>query len=732
MAEPDDNEGGSASEKVIREAKKRFKECLDWESPFRRLFVDDIKFDAADPDNHWQWLDKLYNDRNGEDKPCLTINKTHQHNLQIINDGKQNKPAIKIIATGGAASYRSAQVYSDICRNIEYRSNAEVAYDTAYSFAVRGGIGYVRVVSEYDGDDTFDQSLFVRRVKDPMSVFLDPDISEVDGSDARFGFVFEDRPKDEVFAEYPKLKTRVESGTVPVGNADGWIAPNHIRIAEYYRKVTETDRLVLLTEPETMGDGTPNPKAGEQSLVKASKVPKQILDLAIKMPDTKMREIARQKVEWYKIVGDEIVDKRIGDDAIPIPYIPIARCIGEETVIEGKLDRKGHTRGMKDPQRMLNYNASAAVEYGALQGKQPWIASAESIEGYETYYSSANRINHAWMPYNPFDSEGKALPPPQRQAPPQSAPVYLDGFKLAQEQMMMSSGQYQAQTGEQENARSGKAINARQRQGDNATYHYTDNQAIMIRHVGKILIAWIPHVYDTKRVMLIRAENGKDQQITIDPEAKQAVQENEKKDPQTQEVEEVETIFNPNVGKYDVQADVGPGYATKRQEAFNALSQIAAQNDDAMNTIGDFLFQSMDVPFADEMAERYKRKIPANIKGEAPPPEVGELTMQLENMKSALADLIQQLAESNIELKRARDKGETDSHRAITERIKVLGAGVTPDQIASLVTQAVMNALQTQVPPESEPEPQMSAMNGMPTEGMPMQPMQPMQPGMQG
>jgi hypothetical protein len=88
------------------------------------------------------------------------------------------------------------------------------------------------------------------------------------------------------------------------------------------------------------------------------------------------------------------------------------------------------------------------------------------------------------------------------------APVIVtclcEQMKIAQEEMMMVSGQYQAQMGENENAKSGVAINARQRQGDRATYHFIDNQAIAIRFTGKILIDLIPKIYDTKRVIVLK------------------------------------------------------------------------------------------------------------------------------------------------------------------------------------------------------------------------------------
>lgn len=726
MSEQDDLQGLSGDERIVQEAKSRWKRCSDWEATFRERFIEDVKFDAGDSDNNYQWPNRLVGTRIDDDRPCLTINKTQQHNKAVINDAKLNKPAIKIIATGGEASFKSAQVYADICRHIEYRSNAEAAYDTAISFAVRGGKGYTRIIADYERDDSFDQSLFIRRVKDTLSVYLDPDINEEDGSDARFGLIWEDSPRDEVLKHFPKLKDKPTGATI---DATSWMQENHIRVAEYYRRVEVKDKLILVTEPDTMPDGvTPNPSAGQQSMVKASTLPKELVAMIMES-NPRTRPIVSYKVEWYKIVGDTIVDRRVGEDALPIPYIPIARCIGEESVIDGEYDCKGLTRLLKDPQRMLNYNASGSVEFGALQSKSPYIGAARAIEGYETYWRTANRVNHSLLAYNDYDEDTQTpIPPPQRQDPPQSAPVFMQGQQDAINWMMMVSGQYQSQTGEQENAKTAPAINARARQGDRATFHFLDSQARMIRYIGKILISWIPHVYDTKRVIKIRAEDGAEQQIQVDPTARQALQQTEQKDPRTQDVS-VQTIFNPSVGRYDVEADVGPGYATKRQEAFNAYSQLAQSNPEAMNVMGDYVFKTMDVPFADEIAERWKRKIPADIKGEAPPPEVGMLTMQVENMKSALADLIKQVAEKDLELERSKNKSQNDAHRAETERMKVLSTGMQPQEILALVGQLVNDALSTNIVPQDDVSGQGMDPNAM-GEGMP-DPMQGM-PQMQG
>jgi hypothetical protein len=99
----------SDDEKIVREAKKRFKRAEDWESTARKRYVEDTKFANADADNMYQWPSITTQARGygtADERPCLTINKTRQYCLQIINDSRQNKTAIKIKPTGRQRGHR--------------------------------------------------------------------------------------------------------------------------------------------------------------------------------------------------------------------------------------------------------------------------------------------------------------------------------------------------------------------------------------------------------------------------------------------------------------------------------------------------------------------------------------------------------------------------------------------------------------------------------------------------
>jgi len=688
-------------QEIIDEGHERFEYVREVEAPTRAKQDADHKFVEGDSDNRWQWPTRLAQDRDTARKPVLTINRVRQHCLQITNDEKQNKPGVTVRPTGAGASFKAAKAMQMVVDHIEYISNAEAAYDWGTEMQVKRGIGYWRVVTDYADDESFDQEIFIRRIENPKSVYLDPDIKEADGSDAYFGFVFDDVPLDRFKLEYPKHADLVDRAKAIKGRrlgrgrltsgGDGfdseWMTENHIRVAEYYRRIDEPDELILLVDDQ-----------GEESVVRKSVIPSDILALAIEEMEergefVRRRPIKRPRIEWYKIAGDEVIEKTDW----PGIYIPIVRVIGEETKIDGVIDRKGHVRALKDAQRMYNYNTSAATEFGALQTKTPWIVAIESVEGFEQFWRDANTANRAYLPFRSVDDEGVVrYPPPTRPAPPAASEVFTLGMATADREMMMASGQYEANFGQQGNEKSGVAINERQRQGDNATYHYIDNQAVAIRFTGRILIDLIPKIYDTERVMQIKADDGTEQRVEIKPQQDEALREVETPPEVEGEDPGVILLFNPNVGKYMVQSDIGPAYATRRQEAFNALTALVGTNPDMMTMFGDLYFRTADFAMADEMADRAAKMVPAHLKGKGPTPEMQQMQQQVDQLTQLIEEMIKDGAQKELEAGRISADRSIQQQDADTRRLAVVKEFLAahPEMLDDLVSEAMQEAIE--------------------------------------
>ena len=677
----------TTEDEIVKRAQDNFKHCLDWEQASRQRFREDMRFLFADSDNQDQWEPAVKARRRINTQPMITINKVHTHWLHVVNNLKENKPSVSVHPTNDEATYEAAEIFEGLVRHIEYISNAKTAYDMAAEQQVGGGIGYWTVTTAYADDSTFDQEIYIREVPDAMSVYLDPHIKKRDGSDARFGFIYEDMPREEFEKKYP-------GESVPMAYSGGnqsWVTKDVVRLATYYEKETKKEWLYSIPQ----ADGSL--KFERQSDMSKEEV--KMLNEAIRMgADIERRRIDKHVIHKYLIGGNKVLEKGIWAGK----YIPIVRVPGEEMTIEGRLDRKGLVRYMKDAQRAYNYNASAALEYGALQSKTPYLAPVEAIEGLENYWATANTENHAYLAYNHADENGNAIPRPERAQAPMSAPVYMEGMQTAENEMMMTSGQYQQSFGAEGQELSGVAIDKRKYQGERVTYHFQDMQNMAIQFTGKILIDLIPHIYDTKRTVRILGEDGEEQQIMIDPNLKEAFKQMEHK-----EEAKVSTIFNPSVGAYDVVAECGSNYDTRRQEAFSAMSQMIAQQPQLAQVIGDLYMGSADFPNADKLQERMRNWIPPAILGTGPSETEQALTAQLQQAQQVIAALTQQVQDKSIDQKMEKQRLDMDAlnHLAIrlekerdslisafkaeTERLKALITDVNPVQMGEITSKMV-------------------------------------------
>lgn len=653
----ENNEGGPlTADPVVREAMKRWKRVSEIEAMAREHFIEDYKFSEGDADNAFQWPSAVKRNRDVDKRPCLTMNLTRQHNLQIQNEMKQNKSAIKIRATGGAATVESANLISALVRQIEYRSNAQAAYSNAGGFQVKGGIGWFRLITQYVSDETFDQEIRILPVWDPMTVAMDPDTLEADKSDAKWAFVFDLVPRENFWDMYPEYEGKVSLSPLGVdGGDDDWVSDQYIRVAEYFRKVSVDDMLVSFIDPVDQL---------RKNLLK-SKMPKEIYQELKGSSMTKLRSLSRDSIEWFLIVGEEIADRT----EWPGKYIPLIRVIGEETRIEGQLDWKGHTRAMKDAQRMFNYNASAQIEFVALQSKTPYIASAKAIEDYETMWNTANQVNHSVLIYNHHDQDNpeQIIPPPMRQPPPTGSPGFENGMQTAFNQMMMTSGQWQNQMGMMGNERTGAAIKQRQMQSDTSVFHFQDNYEAALRTCGKYILDLISKVYDTKRLLRLTAEDGEEIPVELDPTSPQVLQ-----ILQNASGAVVKRVLNPKLGEYDVEADVGAAYGTRRQETVEALTLVLTQAPALTGIIGDLLLRAMDFREAQEAAARLKRMVPPQALGQGPTANEQALAQRLQASQAALAKALEATGKKDLKLVGKAEMRDINAYDAHTKRIAAL------------------------------------------------------------
>jgi hypothetical protein len=699
---PYPSEGGS--EDILTVARSRMTMAISAYSQTRESELDDLRFYAGSPDNQWQWPADVLQTRGAVQgqtinaRPCLTINKLPQHVKQITNEQRMNRPGIRVIPADDKGDVEVADVYNGVIRHIEYISDADVAYDTACENQVSYGEGYIRLLTEYCDEDTFDQDIKIGRVRNSFSVYMDPLIQDPTGADARWCFITEDLTKAEYERLYPNAAPINTLMSLGVGDQSisQWISENTVRIAEYFYVEYEKATLNLYPGNVTAFDGSPEDKQLRAMFGKP----------------LRQRQSDRKKVKWCKINGYEVLEEREWAGQ----YIPVVRVIGNEFEVDGKVYVSGLVRNAKDAQRMYNYWVSQEAEMLALAPKAPFIGYGGQFEGYEQQWKTANTQNWPYLEVNPdvTDGQGAVLPLPQRAQPPMASSGLLQAKAGASEDIKSATGQYNASLGMTSNERSGKAILARQREGDVGTYHYVDNLARAIRHVGRQLVDLIPKIYDTERIARIIGEDGEPSTVKMNPMQQEPV-----KKIVDQEGIVIDKIYNPSVGKYDVRVITGPGYATKRQEALESMAQLLQGNPQLWQVAGDLFVKNMDWPGAQDLAKRFQKTLdPAVLADEENPALVAankqmeEMAQQMQAMQAMLANVQQSMEAKELAIKEF--EAEVKAYSAETQRISAVQASMTPEQIQDIVMGTIAAAVDTgdlvAGAPEMRETPQMQAM----------------------
>ena len=695
---------------ILTTARSRLDMAIGALSESREDEIDDLKFYAGSPDNRWQWPADVLATRGAVQgqtinaRPCLTINKLPQHVRQVTNDQRQNRPSGKVIPADDHADIEVAEIFNGMVRHIEYISDADVAYDTACENQVSYGEGYIRILTEYCDENTFDQDIKIGRVRNSFSVYMDPTIQDPTGADAKWCFITEDITKDEYQRMYPDSAPITTLQTLGVGdqNLSQWLMEDTIRVADYY--YVDYDRATLNLYP------------GNMTAFEGTLEDKQLK--AIYGKPKKSRESDRVKIKYCKINGYEILEEREWAGK----YIPVVRIVGNEFEVDGRLYVSGLVRNAKDAQRMYNYWVSQEAEMLALAPKAPFIGYGGQFEGYENQWKTANTTNWPYLEVNPdvTDGAGATLPLPQRAQPPMASSGLLQAKAGASEDIKASTGQYNASLGMSSNERSGKAILARQREGDVGTYHYGDNLARGVRHIVRQLVDLIPKVYDTQRVARIIGIDGDTDMVKLNPDQPEAV----KKIMQGDIV--IEKIYNPSVGKYDVVVATGPGYATKRQEALEAMAQLLQGNPQLWQVAGDLFVKNMDWPGAQEMAKRFAKTIdPKLMEDGDKSPELQMAEQQMQAMGQEMEQMHQMIQNvgKSIEVQEQQRKdfeAEVKMYEAETKRIAAVQAGMTEQQIQDIAMGVVAAAMESQEMMNQMPEMREEPMEMMPPEqGMP-------------
>lgn len=626
-------------------ARDRLSFAEQMDGPDRALALDDANFALAEPyggGGTSQWSAGSIQSRNRLRRPCLTENRMLTFTAQVVNDGRQSKPAIAITALDDGTK-ETAEYFQGRIRHIEYDCDADIAYDSAREQQVTCGRAFIRVNWEYEYKK-FRRRINIERIENQFSVYFGP-ARKYDCSDADYCFVINSITKDEHERKYGKETTVAHTDFAsPQNPAPNWIGigtnGQMVQEAEYWEKSYDERTLALLTDGTVQWkDEIPVPDdvelAGQATQYRNAVIEEE-------------RTENDYKVVQYIIDGADI----LAETEFPGQYIPIVPQWGREYFLDGTRRTLSLIRQAKDPQRLLNLYVSNIAEQISMMPKTPyWVPVGGIPAGANQVYEKLNDEPRAYVPYNARDIvTGQPLPPPSRETAEPPIAALVQGYNQCVDAIKAAMGIYDPSLGNAPTEQSGIAIKARQHQSDNANFHFHDNESRTRRQLGRIIlplvklmdsgVQWPKDDDEPAKAHFIgdhpvRTEDGKTKLVHVgeswrDPDTRKTVHHDLER------------------GDYGVAVSTGPSYTSQRDEAFDQLTKMAQAWPALLQVGGPTILRLANFPGSDKLADLMEKTLPPALQSspDGQPPLPPQVQAQFEQIQQQASMVIKGLRET--------------------------------------------------------------------------------------
>src|ERR1035437_1146009 len=655
-----------APDPIIAEARKRWQKCAEAEDAQRKRMVAAKKFRALD-----QWPEAIKKQREGAGsiagvspqppRPCLVVDRLSQPVRQVSNTIKNADFGFDVMPVGAGADTETAEVFKGYLRRVQNQARGESPIEWAADGAIEGGLGWFRLRAEYehetwDGElteDVFDQELRMERIANNLTVYCDPSAVRPTRSDAQFMFVVEDMDRDEFERKYKDADLRGLEEFTSNGDMQGWVSDETIRIAEYWR-VTYTDRPFYWLKDGTIHEGTA-PEGVEPKMSRTMRVPT--------VKGSKIK--ACEELESWDWVGSKI------------PLIPV---MGEELNVDGKTWLRGIIEMGMDGQRMVNYTYSGAIEIYALAAKKAPMIPGAAIANYKPVWDTRNTVNYSYLPYDPWDDQGRALPPPTLDTTDAPIQASVALMQVSEEAIKASTSTGDASLGNSNpSERSGKALSALQSQSELANSNYPDNVRRSYIYAAMLMLKIIPKITREGQILHILGMDDEPKQVMVGKPFKPGANGVPQAAPDdiTPEMatvkESLYKFYDLNNGTYHCTVTMGKATATRREEGAMALGNLLPHLPPEMQAkiIPDYI-KKLSFPGAQAIPEQLEPAQEGQMDPAAAAAQMQQMQQELQQAQQAIqTDQAKQQGAMTI----AQGKEQGDMERAAMAGRAQIGVG---------------------------------------------------------
>lgn len=619
---------------ILTEIRENFQYACDAWREIREEAKVDMRFVSGDS---WDPSERARREDPKGSRPCLSLDELGQYTNQVINDVRQAKRGILVIPRGNGANDKEAELRGNIIRDIEYESNAQAAYITAFENTLQRSYGALRINTCPIFAGKKEQKIVIRRIANPDTVYPDPDYREADGSDMGWLFVIDFMSKRKFQREFPDALVKNFTADEQISMPQ-WVKPNHIQVAEYWRVKKE--------------------KKGPPSVCQYITNGMEILE----------------KTDWLG------------------RYIPIIVFPGKELWMDdGGGSRRiweSLIRKARDPQQLCNYYASTEAEVIRMVPKSPFVAPIGSFNNREETWQHANDTPVAYLEYDPYPNGVTGSPFGAPQRPQYDPPIQAMeiGKESARRSIQAAMGISPLPTeAQRRNEKSGIALKRIQDETQKGSFHFVDNYERGLMFVGRQVNDLLAKVYDTARDVGVRHKDETHHVIKLNQPSM-----NEDGDAVNYELTD---------GEYDVTISTGPSYESEREQANEFVEMLLPELPGLpldQPVKAQLLALALKLknlgPIGEEMAELIS---PKNT--QMPPQAqaaLQKLQQELQLAQGTITQLMQEKVAKHAELQNKLDVAriDNDTKVLIAEINTKAQSAIERDQMYKEVWQEVHNA----------------------------------------
>ena len=437
------------------------------------------------------------------------------------------------------------------------------SYDNASGESVVCGVGAWELFTEYESNRAGNENQVIRRrpiYEANNNCFWDPNAKRLDKSDSMYCSILEAYSPDgykalvlELTGEEPD--NSVSSFSSPEQSyAFPWAAGKNelIYVVRFYHKEKVKDKVFTMIDPVGM------PLTLRESDL--TEIMDELIDSGFEIQDE--RVIERWQVTQYIASGSQILETNViaGEN---VPVIPV---YGERAFVEGEEHYEGITRLAKDPQRLRNFQLSYLADIVSRSPRPKPIFNAEQVQGFEFMYEENGADNnYPYVLQNRTTADGQPLPiGPIAVMPetpvPNSLMIAIQESRQAVEDVA-NPGLPQDITDADV---SGKAVALMTNRLDQQSMVYQQNLKHAKRRDAEIYASMAVDIFDAPREVSLTLPDGTRKTEKI----MDVIQDSE-----TGEMVSLNDLTNM---EFDVFADIGPSYSSKKEQTIEQLGAMAA------------------------------------------------------------------------------------------------------------------------------------------------------------